>query len=123
MSEKLTYHWEGDYLIPDLIPPESPYIGIWGERRRQYLRTVKRPIYTGMLLSATLNAHLEEIDHSVENMFDQFVTQMAAREGVTEQLKAEDQMLWVQRVNSIRHRVEEIMRKELIENEGWDIKL
>ena len=123
MSEKLTYHWEGDYLIPDLIPPESPYIGIWGERRRQYLRTVKRPIYTGMLLSATLNAHLEEIDHSAENMFDQFVTQMAAREGVTEQLKAEDQMLWVQRVNSIRHRVEEIMRKDLIENEGWDIKL
>jgi len=123
MSEKLTYHWEGDFLIPDLVAPESPNIRIWGERRRQYLRTVKRPIYTGMLLSATLNAHLEEIDHSAENMFDQFVTQMAAREGVTEQLKAEDQMLWVQRVNSIRHRVEEIMRKDLIENEGWDIKL
>ena len=123
MSEKPTYHWEGDYLIPDLVAPESPHIGIWGERRRQYLRTVKRPIYTGMLLSATLNAHLEEIDHSAENMFDQFVTQMAAREGVTEQLKAEDQMTWVQRMNNIRRRAEEIMRKDLIENEGWDIKL
>ena len=62
MSEILTYHWEGDYLIPDLIPPESPHIGIWGERRRQFLRAVKRPIYTGMLFSGTLNAHLEEID-------------------------------------------------------------
>ena len=118
MSGKLTYHWEGDYLIPDLIPPESPTIGVWGERRRQHLRTVKRPIYTGMLFSGTLNAHLEEIDRTADDMFDRLVTQMAEREEITEHLKAEDQMLWVQRMNSIYHRAEEIVRRDLIENEG-----
>ncbi len=116
MSEKLTYHWEGDYLIPDLIPPESPHTGIWGERRRQYLRTVKRPIYTGMLFSGTRNAHLEEIDRTAEEMMDRLTTQMVKREGVTEQLKAEDQLLWVQHMNTIRRRAEEIVRKDLIEN-------
>ena len=116
MSEKLTYHWEGDYLIPDLIPPESPYIGIWGERRRRFLRTVKRPLYTGMLFSGALNAHLEEIDQTAEEMLDRLTTQMVKREGVTEQLKAEDQMTWVQCMNYICHRAEEIVRKDLIDN-------
>ena len=118
MSKKLTYHWEGDYLIPDLVAPESPQIGIWGERRRHFLRTVKRPIYTGMLFSGTLNAHLEEIDRTADDMFDRLVTQMAEREEITEHLKAEDQMLWVQQMNSIYHRAEEIVRRDLIENEG-----
>ena len=116
MSEKLTYHWEGDYLIPDLIPPESPSIGIWGERRRQFLRTHQRPIYDAMLMSGTLNAHLEEVDRSAEDMLDRLMTQMAEREGVTEQLKAEDQMKWVQRMNSIRYRAEERVRNDQIEN-------
>ena len=116
MSEKLTYHWEGDYLIPDLVAPESPHIGVWGERRRQYLRTVKRPIYIGMLFSSTLNAHLEEIDRSSEEMLDRLMIQMVEREGVTEQLKAENQMAWVQHMNSIRRRAEELVRKDLIEN-------
>lgn len=116
MSERLTYHSEGDYLIPDLIPPESPHIGIWGEHRRQYLRTAKRPIYTGMLCSGTLNAHLEEIDRNAEEMIDQLMTQIADSEGVTEQLKSEDQMKWVRRMNSSRHRAEEIVRKNLIES-------
>ena len=111
---KLTYHWEGDYLIPDLAPPESPHIGVWGERRRQFLRAVKRPIYTGMHFSGTLNAYLEEIDRTSDDMFEQLVTQMAERDRVTEQLKAEDQMKWVQRMNSIRNRAEEIVRQELI---------
>ena len=70
MREKLTYHWEGDYLIPDLLPPESPHIGIWGERRRQFLRTHQRPVYDAMLMNGTLNAHLEEIDFSAEEMMD-----------------------------------------------------
>ena len=116
MSEILTYHWGGDYLIPDLIPPESPHIGIWGERRRQFLRAVKRPIYTGMLFSGTLNAHLEEIDRTAEEMFDRLLAQMAEREGVTEQVKAEGQMRWVRRMNDIRHRAEETVQKDLIEN-------
>jgi hypothetical protein len=107
---------EGDYLIPDLVAPESPQIGVWGERRRQFLRTVKRPIYTGMLFSGTLNAHLEEIDRTAEDMLDRLLAQMAEREGVTEKVKAEDQMKWARRMNSIRHRAEETVQKDLIEN-------
>ena len=116
MSEILTYHWEGDYLIPDLIPPESPHIGIWGERRRHFLRTVKRPIYTGMLFSGMLNAHLEEIDRSAEDVLNRLIVQMVKSEGVTEQLKVKDQMRWVRRMNDIRHRAEETVQKDLIEN-------
>ncbi len=116
MREKLNYHWEGDYLIPDLVAPESPQIGIWGERRRRFLRTHQKPIYDAMLMSGTLNAHLEEIDRAAEEMIDRLIAQMAEREGVTEQLKADDQMEWVQHMNSIRHRAEEIVRKDLIEN-------
>lgn len=116
MSEKLTYHWEGDYLIPDLIPPESPHIGIWGERRRRFLRSHQRPVCDAMMVSGTLNEHLEKVDKAAEEMLDRLMTQMAEREGVTEQLKAKDQMAWVQHMNSIRHRAEEIMQKELIEN-------
>ena len=116
MSEILTYHWEGDYLIPDLMPSESPNIGIWGERRRQFLRTHQRPVYDAMMMNDTLNTHLEEIDQAAEEMLDQLMTQMAEREGVTEQVKAEDQMKWARRMNSIRHRAEEIVRIDLIEN-------
>ncbi len=112
---KLTYHDESGYLIPDLIAPESPAVGVWGMRRLAYLRQHRRPIYSGMLMTGTLNAHLEEIDRSAEEMTELLMAQMAEREGVTEQLKAEDQMAWVQAMNSIRSRVEEIVRRELVE--------
>ena len=111
---KLTYHWEGDYLIPDLSAPESPKIGIWGERRRRFLRTHQKPIYDAMMMRGTLNAHLEEVDRSAEEMLDQLMTQMAKREGVTELLKAESQREWVQRMNSIRLRAEEVIKHDLI---------
>jgi len=110
----VTYHYEGDYLIPDLIPPESPKIGVWGMRRRDYLRKHHDGIYTGMLLSGKLNAHLEEIDRSANEMFDLLMKQYAEREGVTEQLKAENQLEWVRQMNSIRKQAEEIITKELI---------
>lgn len=113
---ELTYHREGDYLIPDLVPPPSPKIGIWGMRRRDFLRKHHDSIYTGMLLSGTLNAHLEEIDRSANEMFDLLVNQYVAREGVTEQLKAENQMEWVRRMNNIRNRVEKVVLQELIYN-------
>ncbi len=116
MKTELTYHREGDYLLPDLIPPESPIIGMWGMRRRDYLRKHHDGIYTGMLLSGKLNAHLEEIDRSASEMFDLLMKQFAACEGVTEQRKAENQMEWVRRMNGIRYRVEEIIAKELIYN-------
>ena len=110
---KLTYHWEGEYLIPDLIAPESPHIGIWGERRRQFLRKYQRPMYDAMLMRGTLSAHLEEVDRSAEEMMDRLMTQLADQEGITELLKAENQMEWVQEMNNIRSRAEEIVRAEL----------
>ena len=111
---EITYHREGDYLIPDLLPPGSPHIGIWGIRRLNFLKQHHNGIYTGMLLSGKLNEHLEEIDRSANEMFDLLVKQYAAREGVTEQLKGENQMEWVRRMNSIRMRVEETIACELI---------
>ena len=114
MSEKLTYHLEGDYLIPDLIPPESPHIGVWGERRRRFLRTHQKPVYDAMLMNGTLTAHLEEVDQSAEEMMDRLTTQLAAHEGITESLKAADQMAWVQKMNSARKRSEEMVIHELI---------
>ena len=112
----LSYHQEGDYLLPDLLPPESPSIGIWGLRRRNYLRKHHDGIYTGMLLSGKLKAHLEEVDRAANEMLDLLIQQYAAREGVTEELKARNQLEWVQRMNSIRERVEEIINTELIRN-------
>ncbi len=116
MNEILIYHREGDYLLPNVIPPESPKIGIWGERRRQYLLKNKKPIYTGLLLSGELNSHLEEIDHSANEMLSHLIDDMAKREGVTEVLKASDQMAWVGKMNNIRARAEEIIYAEIICN-------
>ena len=82
--------------------------------RRRYLRTHKDGIYTGMLLTGTLEPHLKEIDESAQAMFDRIVEQMKKAEGVTEQLKAADQMEWVGRMNSIRSRAEEIVFSELV---------
>lgn len=110
----LTYHREGDYLLPDLIPPENPNIGIWGLRRMRFLQKNHDGLYTGMLLSGKLNDHLKEIDRSANEMFDLLVKQYAEREGVTEQLKAEDQMEWVRKMNSVKAATEETIRTELI---------
>lgn len=111
---ELTYHREGDYLIPDLVPPPFPTVGIWGIRRRDFLRKHHDGIYTGMLLSGKLNAHLEEIDHSANEMFELLMVKCAEREGVTENLKVENQMEWVRRMNNIGARVEETVSQELI---------
>ena len=81
MSVKLTYHQEGDYLIPDLVAPEDIPAGIWGIRRRDYLKRHRNGICTGMLLSGKLNAHLAEIDRQATEMFEQLTRQMAARAG------------------------------------------
>ena len=115
---KLNYHDENGYLIPDLIAPDSPAVGVWGMRRLAYLRQHRRPIYSGMLMTGTLNAHLEEIDRAAEEMTELLMAQMAEREGVTEHLKAEDQIAWVQMMNSIRNRTEEIVLAELICESG-----
>ena len=109
-----TYHQEGDYLIPDLAAPPSPHIGVWGLRRKNYLLKNREPIYTAMLLGGKLNAHLEEVDRQAEEMLFKLADQMASDEGITEQLKANDQMAWVGAMNSIRARVEEVVYAELI---------
>ena len=105
----VTYHQEGDYLLPDLIPPEIVPVGIWGQRRRYYLN-----IYTALFLSGELDSHLSDIDQQAEEMFSQLVEQMAEQEGVTEQLKADCQMEWVGFMNNIYNRAAEIVNTELI---------
>lgn len=109
-----TYHQDGDYFLPDLLPPENISVGIWGQRRKHYLKTHREPIYTALLLSGKLDGHLSEIDAQAEAMFFQLVKQLAEQEGITEQLKAEDQMEWVRLMNNIRNRAEKIIYNELI---------
>lgn len=86
----------------------------FGEMRRKYLREHRNGIYTGMLLNDTLDAHLKEIGESTQEMFDRMVDQMKRAEGVTEQLKADNQMEWVRQMNSIRNRAEEFVLQDLI---------
>lgn len=114
--EKLggTYQHEGDYLLPDVEVPKNPTMGIWGQRRRKYLRECQKPLYTAMLLGDTLNVHLEEVDRSATEMFDRLIDQLKRRNGITEELKAANQLEWVQRMNVIRHEAVEIVTKELI---------
>lgn len=109
-----TYHQSGDYLLPNVEVPESSAIGIWGQRRRKYLRECQKPLYTAMLLGDTLNVHLEEVDKSATEMFDRLIEQMKHRDGITEDMKAANQLGWVQRMNVIRHEVAEIVTRELI---------
>ncbi len=114
MKYDITYHREGDYLLPNLLPPDAPRIGVWGLRRKRFLQKYHNGIYTGLLLSGKLNTHLEEIDRAAGEMFDLLIKQMAEREGVTEELKAKDQMEWVKRMNRIQASVEELVNAELI---------
>ena len=109
-----TYHQEGDQFLPDLSVPKLPAIGIWGQRRRQYLKEHRQALYTALLMSGKLDDHLSDIDEQAEAMFSQLVKQMAGQEGITEQLKANNQMEWVKQMSSICNRVEEIIFHEYI---------
>lgn len=111
---ELTYKMQGDYRLPNLIPPGSPKVGKYGMLRHSYLRKHREGLYTGMLMEGTLNAHLEEVDREANRMLEQLTTQMAQAQDVTEELKAQDQMLWVQRMNNIRQAAEEIIYSQLI---------
>ena len=110
----ITYRQEGDYLLPNIEAPESPQIGFWGQRRLKHLRENKEVLYMTMLMSGTLTDYLEEVDQSADEMLERLVTQMKKQEGITETLKATNQMEWVQRMNNIRNRAEEIVYQELI---------
>lgn len=111
-----TYTQAGDYLLPNLTIPEEEQkpIGIWGQRHARHLKQHHKILYYNLLTSGKLNAHLAEIDRQAEDMFFRLVKQMAEREGVTEQLKAKNQMEWVRMMNNIRNMATEIVYAEII---------
>ena len=111
-----TYRQVGDYLIPNLSLPEEPdyQIGKYGRMRRSYLKEYHPVLYANYLTSGTLHRHLAEIDQACNERMETVVSAMAQQEGVTEAMKAVDQMEWVRRVNSIRNRAEEIVLTELV---------
>ncbi len=109
-----TYSDINGYLLPNLAIPESPPLGKWGRMRRRYLKEHRPALYSSMLLTGRLDQHLAEIDEACEERMELLIRQMAKQEGVTEALKAADQMEWVRRMNSIRSRAEEIILQELV---------
>ena len=111
-----TYRQEGNYLIPNFKLPNTEHyqIGKYGHLRQTYLRENRPVLYNIMLLNGTLNRHLAEVDQTCYERIDRLVKQMAEREGVTEALKASDQMAWVGRMNNIRSRAEEIIFAEVV---------
>lgn len=111
-----TYTQVGDYLLPDLELPEEEQqpIGVWGQRHRRYLKEHRRATYATLLTSGKLNSYLADIDRQAAEMFLRLVKQMVEAEGVTEKLKADNQMEWVRRMNNIRSRAMEIVNNDLI---------
>ena len=110
----LTYTMQGDYLLPNLEVPESPKVGKYGMLRRSFLRSHKQALYTGMMLEDTLNSHLEQVDKEANMLLERLTTQMMQEQGLTEELKSRNQMLWVQQMNNLRQSAEEVVLKELI---------
>ena len=115
-SNGLWYELRGDYYIPCLTVPaeEERPIGIWGQRHLQYIKAERKALYTELLITGRLNTYLADINEQATERMLLLTEQMAEREGVTEQLKAQDQMLWVQRMNNIRYRAMEIVNHDLI---------
>ena len=111
----LWYELQGDYYIPCLkLPEEQQPIGVWGQRHLRYIKQNRKALYLNLLTSGKMNGYLADLNKQAEEMFSRLVKQMAEREGVTEQLKADNQMEWVSRMNNIRSRVFEIVNAELI---------
>ena len=112
----LWYEPQGNYFVPCLKLPaeEQRPIGIWGQRHLRYLRQHRKALYTELQITGKLNGYLADLNEQAESVFLELVKQMAAREGVTEQLKVQDQMLWVQRMNNIRNRAMEVVNNDLI---------
>ena len=110
----LWYERRGDYYFPCLSAEKALPIGIWGQRHLRFLKQNRRTLYLELKTSGRLNAYLADMDRQAETMLDQLVTQMSEREGITEALKEQNQMVWVRRMNSIRNRAEEIIHQELI---------
>ena len=112
----LWYELQGDYYIPCLVLDEEDAqpIGMWGRKHLRYIKEHRPVLHTTLLLGGKLNSHLAEIDNRATEMYDRLVKQLAEKEGITEQLKAQDQMAWVQQMNAIDAQVREIVNTELI---------
>lgn len=111
-----TYTMQGDYCLPDLTLPteEERTIGVWGQRRLRYLKQHHKILYYNLLTSGKLQSHLADVEEEAQSLFLRLVKQYAEREGVTEQLKAENPMEWVGKVNNVSSRVDEVVNANLI---------
>lgn len=107
---------QGDYCLPNLtLPAEEEHpIGVWGQRRLRYLKQHHKALYYNLLTSGKLHSHLADIEEQAQQLFLRLVKELAEKGGVTEQLKAADQMAWVRRMNNIRSRVTEVVNAEVI---------
>ena len=114
-SNGLWYERRGDYYFPCLTAEEATPVGVWGRRHLRFINQNRRALYLQLKTSGRLNDYLAGVDRQADAMLDRLMTQMAEREGVTEALKAQNQMAWVQRMNSIHHRASEIVLQELID--------
>ena len=110
----LKYELVGDYYYPCLEAPEAPKVGRFGMMYHDYLRNHKKVTYSGLMLSGTLKEHIEDVDRQAEELFFQLVDRMKQAEGISEELKATDQLKWVGMMNSIRNRAEEIVKSEVV---------
>lgn len=111
----ISYTLVGDVYIPNLVSTDTNYpIGIWGQRHKEYLKENHKLRYYNLLTQGKLNSYLHDVDIRAREIYDNLVKQLAEQEGITEQLKAEDQMLWVQQMNNITNRAREIVSKEII---------
>lgn len=112
----ISYTLQGDYYLPDLeLPAEKQQpIGVWGQRHLRHIKQHCKVLYTNLLASGKLSSYLVDIDRQAEEMFSRLVKQIAKRESVTEQLKADNQMVWVQKMNNIRNRATEIINADII---------
>jgi hypothetical protein len=112
----ISYTLHGDYYLPDLeLPAEKERsIGIWGQRHLRYIREHRKALYTGLFLDGKLNGYLADLNEQAEDMFLRLVNELAEKEGIKETLKAENQMLWVQRMNAIQETATEIVNNDLI---------
>ena len=112
----LWYELQGDYYIPCLTIPEEeqPPIGVWGQRHLRYIREYRKGLYNSLIVSGKLTDYLAELNEQAEDMFFRLVKELAEKDGITEKLKAEDQMLWVQRMNAVRETATEIVNHDLI---------